>query len=218
MKQRIDLDTWNRREHFHFFRAFEEPFFGVTVEVDVTAAYRWCKAHDQPIATYYLHKATVASNQVAPFRYRISGAAVYDYDAIHMTCTVGRPDGTFGFSYMPYARDYATFAAQATAEIERVRYHTSGLFTHPERPDVLHCSALPWLRFTALSHARRYSREDSCPKISFGQIYEKDGFRRMPVSIHVHHALVDGLHVGQWVDAFQTLLHHDSHDPQTVES
>ena len=28
----------------------------------------------------------------------------------------------------------------------------------------------------------------------------------MPVSIHVHHALVDGLHVGQYIDCFQELL------------
>jgi chloramphenicol O-acetyltransferase type A len=28
----------------------------------------------------------------------------------------------------------------------------------------------------------------------------------MPVSIHVHHALADGLHVAQFVELFQTLL------------
>ncbi|MEL7004699.1 MAG: hypothetical protein AAFN93_18470 [Bacteroidota bacterium] len=28
----------------------------------------------------------------------------------------------------------------------------------------------------------------------------------MPVSIHVHHGLVDGIHVGQYCDLFQKLL------------
>ena len=29
MKQVIDLDNWNRKEHFAFFSAFDDPFFGV---------------------------------------------------------------------------------------------------------------------------------------------------------------------------------------------
>jgi chloramphenicol O-acetyltransferase type A len=28
----------------------------------------------------------------------------------------------------------------------------------------------------------------------------------MPVSVHVHHALMDGFHVGQFVEAFQDIL------------
>lgn len=27
MKKTLDIDTWARKEHFHFFRKFEEPFW-----------------------------------------------------------------------------------------------------------------------------------------------------------------------------------------------
>ncbi|MDB5151098.1 MAG: chloramphenicol acetyltransferase, partial [Mucilaginibacter sp.] len=30
--------------------------------------------------------------------------------------------------------------------------------------------------------------------------------RTMPVSIHVNHALIDGIHVGQYIDCYQELL------------
>ncbi len=30
----IDIATWNRREHYEHFSAFDDPFFGVTVQVD----------------------------------------------------------------------------------------------------------------------------------------------------------------------------------------
>ena len=30
----IDIATWNRKEHFEHFSAFDDPFFGVTVNVD----------------------------------------------------------------------------------------------------------------------------------------------------------------------------------------
>ena len=32
----IDIATWNRKEHFEHFSAFDDPFFGVTVNVDCT--------------------------------------------------------------------------------------------------------------------------------------------------------------------------------------
>lgn len=36
----IDIATWNRREHYEHFSAFDDPFFGVTVNVDCTRAYQ----------------------------------------------------------------------------------------------------------------------------------------------------------------------------------
>jgi chloramphenicol O-acetyltransferase type A len=34
----------------------------------------------------------------------------------------------------------------------------------------------------------------------------ENGKRTMPMSIHVHHGLVDGLHLGQFVDYFQEIM------------
>lgn len=39
----IDIATWNRREHYEHFSAFDDPFFGVTVNVDCTRAYQEAK-------------------------------------------------------------------------------------------------------------------------------------------------------------------------------
>ncbi|SDK18202.1 Chloramphenicol acetyltransferase [Pedobacter sp. ok626] len=51
-----------------------------------------------------------------------------------------------------------------------------------------------------------YSFKDSVPKISFGKLTEINGKREMSVSIHVHHALMDGYHVGKFIEAFQELM------------
>ena len=65
---------------------------------------------------------------------------------------------------------------------------------------------MPWIKFTSVSHARSFSHADSVPKISFGKMTEVAGKKLMPLSIHVHHALMDGYHVGQHIDLFQELL------------
>jgi len=42
--------------------------------------------------------------------------------------------------------------------------------------------------------------------ITFGKITEAGDRCTMPVSIHVHHALTDGLHVAQFVEQFERYL------------
>jgi chloramphenicol O-acetyltransferase type A len=84
--------------------------------------------------------------------------------------------------------------------------NSTGLIPSGAGENVIHYSAIPWLNFTGLSHARRFAFPDSCPKISFGKVTEVAGRLQMPVSIHAHHALMDGYHVGQYVDRFQELL------------
>lgn len=39
VKTLLDINSWPRKEHFHFFWKFEEPFFGAVVEIDCTKAY-----------------------------------------------------------------------------------------------------------------------------------------------------------------------------------
>lgn len=205
MKHALDLATWNRREHFEFFRRFEEPYFGLTFEVEVTAAYDRAKAANCSFFTWYLHKTLLTANEVEAFRYRIEGEEVTVYDRIHVSSTINRGDGTFDFSFIPFASDISTFADHVQAEVERVK-NSRGLFVGISGNDVIHFSALPWVRFTALSHARPFSYPDSVPKVSFGKMVSEGGRRLMPVSVHAHHALVDGMHVGMFAELLQEKL------------
>ena len=207
MKQKLDLATWNRKEHFHFFKQMEEPFFGVTVTIDCTMAYEKSKAENFSFFIYYLHKTLAAVNAIESFRFRISEEEIYVYDVINGSATISREDGTFGFSFMEYNEDFAVFSKIALAEMERIQT-TKGLFTRTfESDNLIHFSAIPWVDFTALSHARSFTFADSCPKISFGKMsVSENGKRTMPMSVHVHHGLMDGLHVGQFVDYFQDLM------------
>lgn len=207
MKTLLDIEKWPRAEHFHFFRQFEEPFFGATVEIDCTIAYEKSKKLGSSFFIYYLHKTLVAVNSIESFRYRIADDKIYLNDRIDASATIGRPDGTFGFSLIEYDRSFDVFEATALAEIERIQ-STTGIFTRTfEDDNVVHLSAIPWVNFTSLSHARIYTLPDSCPKISFGKMMVSEtGTRTMSMSVHVHHGLMDGMHLGQFVDCFQEIM------------
>lgn len=207
MKHLINLAGWNRREHFDFFSGFEEPFFGLVATVDCTPALAEAKRLGVPFFLYYLYHAVQAVNAVENLRYRIEEGQVYCYDRIHASATIGRADHTFSFSFIEQQYNLADFVRGAQAEIAAVQAST-GLRLSPAtaRPDVIHFSALPWVRFTGLTHARSFAHPDSAPKISVGQTYQEGAATLMPVSVNVHHGLADGYHVGLFLAEFQRRL------------
>lgn len=205
MKTAIDIASWIRKDHYEFFTQFEEPFFGITANIDCTIGYRYAKNHKLSFFLYYLYRALKAANSIENFRYRIVDKKVYLFDVINASPTVHRPDGTFGFSYMDFNEDESLFYEHARQVIEKEK-HSKGLVPAVSGENVIHFSALPWINFTSVSHARSFTFPDSCPKISFGMMTEQNGRRTMPVSVHVHHGLVDGYHVGLFYNQFQELM------------
>ena len=205
MKTIIDLKTWNRTAHFEFFSKFDEPFFGITTPIDCTIAYQNSKNIEIPFFVYYLHKTLVAINKIDNFRLRIEGENVVLYDEINASATIMLEDKTFGFSFMKYQEDIHEFKIMAQTEIQRIQ-NTPGILTREYPENIIHFSAVPWINFTGLTHSRNYSISDSCPKISFGKLMEENGKKTMALSVTAHHGLLDGYHIGLFVEELQNLL------------
>ncbi len=205
MKHLIDLENWERKDHFEFFSKFSDPFWGLTYNVDCTIAYERAKDENYSFYLYYLYQSLRAVNQVDAFKLRIEDDLPVQYDQIDASATVDRPDGSFGFSLMVFKADFNEFQQLARAEIARVRAGR-GLETDVAGQNVIHYSAVPWISFTSLSHASHSAFKDSIPKISFGKTFRQGDQLLMPVAIHAHHALVDGFQAGQFTELFQKYL------------
>lgn len=201
MRSKIDIEGWARKDHFNFFNKFDEPFYGATVEIDCTNAYQVAKEQGVSFFLYYLYQSLAAAQIIEAFRLRVINDEVFLYDRIDGGSTIGRPDGTFGFGDFIYHPTFETFHSEALKVVEEVQNEPGLQFSPAE--NVIRYSALPWINFTSLSHARMFAFKDSCPKISFGKMSQSSGRRTMPVSIHVHHALVDGIDLGRYIDCYQ---------------
>lgn len=204
-RRRIDVETWERRALFQLFQGFDEPYHGVCIRVDCTETYLYAKQRGCSVFLSLLHRSLAAAQLIVNFRTHIDDGAVWLYDRVNAGSAVGRPDGTIGFGHYLYRESIDEFVREASLELDRVRARTD-LERYPDA-NLIRYSTLPWFDFTSISHARKLSTQDSTPRITFGKITEADGRRTMPVSIHVHHGLVDGLHVAQFVEEFQRLLH-----------
>jgi chloramphenicol O-acetyltransferase type A len=205
MNKKLDISTWNRKEIFEFFSSFEEPYFGITASLDMTKAYDMAKSANHSIFLIYLYASLRAVQTICPLKLRIEGAEIVEYETIHASATINRPNGTFGFSFIQYDNIFSHFTINAKSEIDRIQ-NTTNLFPERNGNDCIHFSSLPWVDFTSLSHARKYNAKDSVPKISFGKIINQGAKKMMPCSIHVHHGLADGKDVGAFFELFQDEL------------
>lgn len=202
----LDVASWKRRQHFDLFRGYENPFFNLCAEIDVTALVRACEAAGGPrlsLANFYL--SLRAANEIEEFRYRLRGDGVVVHPVIHGGSTVLRPDDTFVFAYFEYVADFARFHAQAARSLAEARSGPPDLRPQTASDNLIHYSVIPWVSFTSFAHARSPDPANSVPKIVFGKHYGAGRRRRMPVSVEVHHALMDGLHVGRFLARFQEL-------------
>jgi chloramphenicol O-acetyltransferase type A len=200
----IDLKTWERGPLYDLFRNFSEPFHGVCLRVDCTEAFRYAKDSRISVFLTLLHRSLTAAHLVENFTTRIVDGAVWKYATIHGGSAVGRSDGTIGFGHYIYQPELDAFVREASLELERVKNRND--LERYSGQDLIRFSVLPWFDFTSISHARNLATQDSAPKITFGKITEAGGRCTMPVSIHVHHALADGMHVAQFVDQFEKCL------------
>ncbi|MGB0837341.1 MAG: CatA-like O-acetyltransferase [Flavobacteriaceae bacterium] len=205
MKTIVNLDTWSRKEHFEFFNAMENPYWGLVATVDLSQAMEIIKPQNNSIYTFYLHQILKTVNEIEELKFRIENEQVVKYDQINVSPANLRPDKSFGFSYVDFDMDYARFDKNLKQETQEVN-KTQGLnfTTNALRQDVIHFSALPWIHFTSLSHATSSAPNQSVPRISVGKIVN----HKLPISIEVHHGFVDGYHIGLFFQKLQDNLNH----------
>jgi len=207
MKKIIDYNNWIRKEHYEWFKDFDEPFFGVVSEVDCSIAYANSKKNNIPFFHYYLHKSLKAANLLESFRLRVEDDQIVCYDSIHASATLNNAVDLFAMSFINYHEDLIKFSKNIKKEEERVRKIKGlGVNSDTARKDTIHYSSAPWFKITGLTHARNFKFQDSVPKITFGKFETTGNKKIMNISINGHHGLMDGSHVAKYLKLFQELL------------
>mgnify|MGYP001627869754 CR=1 FL=1 len=200
----FDIENWNRKQHYNHFSKLKDPYFGVTITVDVTKAYHFSKEKKISFFGRYLHDCMKAINDIDELKLRINNSVVEKYEVINASATIMRQDNTFGFSFINFDENLDVFLNNLENEKQRIN-STTDLFPPVNGLDCIHCSALPWLSFSG--HKEPVSGEiDSVPKLAFSKIVFNNDKIEMNVAINVNHALVDGYHVSLFAEKFQYYL------------
>ena len=206
--KKIDIETWYRKEHFDFYTTFTQPSFNICAIVDITKTLNYCQEHQLSFFIYSLFLLGYTANQIEPFRLRINNDEVYLHDEVEISCTVLNSDESFSFGEFGPSKDFDLFYQHAVQQLAKIKQGYKTLKSTNNSGNEIFCSVLPWLHFTSFSHAQKLSEHDSIPRIVMGKYKTLHNEIAMPVSVEVHHALVDGLHVGQYFEKLQYNFNH----------
>ena len=64
----LDMEHYERIEHFRYFLSMPYPYAGVTVDIDVTDIVSFCKARGYSFYLTFLHAAAKAADRVPELR------------------------------------------------------------------------------------------------------------------------------------------------------
>ena len=201
----INLETWQRRETFALFRTYQMPHYSLTSRLDVSHVIERSRSGGVSAYRACLFAIGAGMHAVPELMVRFRGSKITQYDTVALSMTVPLDRGGFGYAYVPFDPDFKTFDRQCDALIKDV---ASGSELKPNtgsRDDLVYLSCLPWLDFTSLNNALP-GPDDCIPRVSWGKFVEQATHHDMAMAIEVHHALVDGAHLGVFFDAVQDAL------------
>ena len=200
----IDMATWPRRGMYDYFSGVSNPFYSVTVQLDVTDLAAW--ARREGLSFYYalVYLCTQAVNQTEAFRYDIREGQVALLDRREPSFTDLKPGAElFHIVTMPAGEDIRAFCREAR---QKSRAQEVFLDMAAEAGPLIYFSCLPWVELTALTNERDFYRDDTVPRIAWGRYVEQNGRLKLGLSLEVNHRFIDGLHIGQFVRALEGLI------------
>jgi len=202
----IDLDTWERRTHFYFFKRMDYPHYNISVNIDISNFLARTREKGIPFFYAMVYAATYALNQVEEFRYRIRGEQVVLHDMIHPSYT-DMSEGTDMFKMvtvdMESSLDDFVKKAQAKSQSQTDYF----VFKDVEgRDDLIYITSVQWVSFTHMSHTISFNKDDSVPRLAWGKYFGQGDKILLPFSVQAHHSFVDGIHVGRYIDCLQEYL------------
>ena len=203
----FNTSSWNRKEQFDFFKDYEDPFFSISLNLDVTRLYSFCKNNNLSFTLSLYYYATEAANSITEFRLRLQDGVVYDIENMIMGSTVLNKDNTFFFCYFPSNDSVEGYNKIGKEMIETYKENDTTFEANENELAVIHGSMLPWFSYTNIKHARNGDEKDKgIPKFVFGKYFNENNKKMIPFTIDVHHGLMDGYHVAQFLDHFQNRI------------
>ena len=204
----IDIDQWERKQHFQFFQCRRNPCLAVTAPVSVEnlIAFRQrCPAPKPRLSDCLYYAIMKSANSVPELRLRLVDLRPVEFATVNA-----------GFTYVPtgkslhancvagYDGDFSRFAAAVQAARDAADASPTLTPAGGESQGLIYMSNLPDVAFTAISNPWGDPWQDSVPRVVFGKI-DADALT-LPVALEVLHSFVDGRHVALFFERLAAVL------------
>ena len=213
----IPPDTWDRKVKLDYYKDFDMPYIIMTAEVDVTNVVHFAHKNEVSFNLCMVYLCNEVADSILHFRYRmIDGKpclVAYNQPEINH---IFPGEEEFVMSYGAWPNDsIIRFCRETYQRFEDAAAGRAPESRYADHTGVINYTAIPWVHYSQMFRTIKKGGGDTNPKISFGKYMEKDGHYMMPVSVQVHHTLMDGYHVGQFYIKLEQSIQELAINPRT---
>ncbi|HEK0786115.1 TPA: type A chloramphenicol O-acetyltransferase [Proteus mirabilis] len=204
--EKINVEQWNRKEHFLHYRHNLQCGFSLTTKIDITVLKTVLAKNNLKLypAMIYLIAKTV--NNYSESRMAIKDDELVIWDYINPAYTIFHPETeTFSELWSEYVEDWHSFLEGYNQDYQKYKDNLS-LSAKSNFPENHFCiSMIPWISFDGFNLNVANVKDYFSPIFTMGKYTQQSDNFLLPISIQVHHATCDGFHMARMINKLQEL-------------
>lgn len=203
IRNKVNLDTYNRKEHYKDFKENNPCNFSATIKFDISNLIK-NKARLYP---FFIYALSTILNKYDFFRMYLKNNELYYYGSLNPSFLIFHKD-TMTYSSLSYKapKTYLESLSRYTKVIEKYKdiYELAPL--HESTHSFFNISMFNFFSFESFELSIKYSCDYFIPIFTIGKYEKIDDKYLIPINIKLNHAVNDAYHLGIIVNELNLLI------------
>lgn len=206
----IDLEKYERKEHFLHYINNVPCFYSMTTNIDITNLKNYIKEKEYKLYPTIIYAITRVVNNHIEFRMSLDAENNLGYFTdVNPTYTIFHKDNnTFSNIWTKYNSDFIDFYKNYEKDIKEYGDKKGFITKKSENNNLINISAIPWTSFTGFNLNLPKAKKYLLPIFTIGKHFEENKRMLLPLAVQVHHSVCDGFHTSRFINELQELLNN----------
>lgn len=201
--QKFDIENWNRKEHFYHFKDQLRCGFSLTTKIDISQVIPFIKEHEYKFYPTIIYLISKAVNKHQEFKLAMKDNELIEWDIVNPAYTIMHTETeTFSELCSMYTDNLKDFLKEYDLIQEKYKGNYA-MSPQTGIENIFHISMIPWVSFDGFNLNVPGFGDYFAPIFTLGKYSVIKDEVLMPISIQVHHATCDGLHVSKLLHSLQ---------------
>ncbi|EJD6375276.1 type A chloramphenicol O-acetyltransferase [Providencia huaxiensis] len=203
---KFNVDTWQRKEHFHVYDQLINCGFSLTTKINITSLKKQIDSTNYSFYPVIIYLLSQVANTYDEFKLAKKNGELILWDKINPSFTIFHQETEiFSALWCEYSDDICQFMENYHQQLILYKDNPK-LSPQPIQADNLfYISSLPWVEFDSFNLNISDITKNFAPIFTIGKFYSENDTLLLPLAVQVHHAVCDGFHVGRFLMRLQKL-------------
>ena len=206
----IDLEKYDRKEHFIHYLNNVPCSYSMTVSIDITDLLKLTKERNYKLYPVILYAITKVVNNHIEFRMSLDeNDNLGYYINVNPSYTIFHKDNnTFSNIWTKYDSSFEKFYNNYEKDIQEYGNEKGFITKKCEENNLINISSIPWVTFTEFNLNLPRGEKYLLPIFTVGKFYEQSNKILLPLAVQVHHAVCDGFHTSRFINDLQEFVNN----------